>query len=81
MDLVFEVAGVSELLGLPDPLVGVRMTMLSDPDVRPFRLELLEFVGFRGGPPTNTGTGIIGLRLPDSVGRATSPAGIPLLPA
>ena len=77
MDLDFEVAGVSELLALPDPLVSVRMTMLSDPDVRPFRLELLEFVGLRGAASSVTEVGIIGLRCGTGAGALrVSPGGV-----
>lgn len=49
MDLRFSEPGVSEYLGLTDPVVEIRMTMLSDPDVSPLRLELLEFVGRNDG--------------------------------
>lgn len=45
MNLQFSEPAVSQYLGLPDSPVGIRMTMLSDPDVLPLRLELLEFVG------------------------------------
>lgn len=64
MDLDFAVDGVSDLLDLPDRSVDVKMTMLSDSDVTPFRLELLEFVGRtqRSRNDVKRRAGIIGLR-------------------
>jgi len=45
MDLAFSEPAVSDYLGLPDRPVDIAMTMLSDADVSPCRLELLEFAG------------------------------------
>lgn len=43
MDLGFSEPAVSTYLGLPDPVVPIHMTMLSDATVAPARLELLAF--------------------------------------
>jgi len=43
MDLGFSEPAVSTYLGLPDPVVPIHMTMLSDTAIAPARLELLAF--------------------------------------
>ena len=80
MVLDFTLPSVSELLELPDSPVPVRMTMLSDEAVAPFRLELLEFVDRSGAQPDTSleiGPGVWGLRLHGlDAGRSASPGGI-----
>lgn len=54
MDVAFAEPAVSEYLGLPDSPVDVLMTMCSDAEVTPIRLELLEFAG-RATPVSSDG--------------------------
>ena len=78
MDLSFAVPGVSDLLELPDSPVEVKMTMLSDEEVAPFRLELLEFAGRAsvGSVDHSDRAGIIGLRFGESDAWDASPGGV-----
>ena len=59
----FESPGVSDLLDLPRASVPARMCMISDADVRPIRLELLEFTADLGdAAPPPPAAGIWGMR-------------------
>ncbi len=80
MDLGFSEPAVSTYLDLPDPVVPIHMTMLSDDAVAPARLELLAFPENPETPTDNgplTG-GIWAIRLTDQPPARTdrSPGGV-----